>query len=896
MPRKLMFIAIGSFALLFICLYGVYYFYFTTNETDPLKLIPADAALVIETPNLKNLTKRLNNDNEIWQTIKGFSFMKNNCSSLAVIDSLLGVEPELDKLTSNKKAVLSLLKVNESAEVLLLLPLPNATDEKLANRFFKKYCKSNPSFERIEIDGTKLFCLKYGKKKKKSFYFTLSKGFIVGSSTSELAKECCSFGSSKSLLDDNIFRKVNATKSKNSDAHIFINYKALASLCEPSMRNKMVAEKLEQFVHWSVADLQASTQSISLTGFSLPEPTRDYLSTLVHQSPVRIDPSEGLPANTDAFYSLGLESLPQFFTDYRSVLDMYGQLPPQTVESSKIESVLASIVDSEICLAFIRQSLASNQTRQSIVSLKLRDPKTTASQLARIASIVPADSGEVHGKKFKIYGFEQKSLFFKAFGDLFRESASNYVAITDRYAYFGNSLSSLKSIVLDVKNGNTLSENDSYTNLSASLTSQCNFYAYLNPSSACDMADYVFSKNTAKLFTQNYRTVNKFGGMVLQLSSNKEMVYHNLVLLSKADDRKNTKQVWTSRLEAGLVGKPFVFDLPNNEKAIFVSDAHGNAYLLDADGETIWKKHLGKIMSRVYAIDYYNNGKTQFLFNTKDRIHLIDRKGKEVEAYPIDLKSEASNGLTLADYDGKKDYRIFIACENKKVLCLDKNAKAVEGWNTPLTNSPVHTEITYTAIGDKDYLFFSSRDQIYILDRKGNPRLKINEKMNFSEPHSIFLKQDQQEAYWVSNLRNGRICSVMPSGKIHYRSFKKMPKDYYFSLIEPRNDPENQLFSFAYLDKLEVYDNSHQLQFDYSFKGNISSSPEMMEIDGETKLAVSTASEGKIYLFNLDGSLFRGFPFNGAGQFTLARLGSKESRYNILVGDNAGNLVCYVLD
>jgi len=896
MPRKILIITISSFAVLFLGLYWIYFAYFTSNETDPLKLVPAESAVVIETPNLKDLTKRLKNDSQIWQTIKGFSFMKTNGQVISTIDSLLTAMPELDKMTNNKRTVLSLISVKDTAELLVLLPLPTKTEEKLASRFFKKFAKNNSNFEKEDLDGTSVYSFKYGKKKKKRFYFTMYKGFIIGSSTSEMVKDGYCFNISKSVLDDNVFRKINATKSKSSDAHIFINYKAIAALTEQGLKNKLVAEKIEQFVHWSVADFQASSQSISLTGFSLPEPNKDYLSSIVHQSPVKIDPSEALPANTDAFMSLGLESLAQYFTDYHTVLDMHNQLSYQAKEVEKIETALNAIVDKEVCLAFVSQTGNSNQARQAIAAIKLKDPKSAASYLAKVASITPNDSGEIHGHSYKIYSFEEKSMFYKAFGDLFRESSSNFVAISDQYAYFTNSLSALKNMVKDVKNGNTLSENEAYSNLSASVTSQCNFYAYMSPSSASDMAEYVLSKNTAKIFTQNYRTINKFGGIALQLSSNKEMVYHNLVLLCKSDDRKNTKQVWINRLEAGVSGKPQVFEMPNNEKAIFVADIRGNAYLMDGDGETTWKKRVGKVMGRAYAIDFYNNGKLQFLFNTKDRIHLIDRKGNEVEGYPIDLKSDASNGLTAVDYDGKKDYRIFIACENKKVLCLDKSGKTVEGWKPQATNTAVRTEVNYFAAGDKDYIVYSTNDQVEILDRKGNAKVKPNEKLNFAEHHNFYLRQNESEHYWVSNLSNGRICSIWPSGKVQYLSIKKLPKDYYFNTLEQKTTPVKHLLAFSYADKLEVYDNSRQLLFDYSFKGNISSAPETLELEGETKLAVSTASEGKIYLFNLDGSLYRGFPFNGYGQFTIAKLGSKESRYNILVGDNSGNLVCYVLD
>ena len=69
----------------------------------------------------------------------------------------------------------------------------------------------------------------------------------------------------------------------------------------------------------------------------------------------------------------------------------------------------------------------------------------------------------------------------------------------------------------------------------------------------------------------------------------------------------------------------------------------------------------------IYQIDFYKNGKLQLLFNTAAQLHLLDRNGNYVERYPVKLRSPATNGMALFDYEKSRDYRIFLAAEDKGV-------------------------------------------------------------------------------------------------------------------------------------------------------------------------------------------------------------------------------------
>jgi hypothetical protein len=133
-----------------------------------------------------------------------------------------------------------------------------------------------------------------------------------------------------------------------------------------------------------------------------------------------------------------------------------------------------------------------------------------------------------------------------------------------------------------------------------------------------------------------------------------------------------TQTSWESLLDTAISFKPqLVQNHSTGETDIFVQDMANNAYLLNNVGRILWKVNLPEpIIGPVYQIDIYRNGKLQMLFNTKNRLYVIDRLGNFVDNFPITLKSPAVGGLALFDYDNNKQYRIMIACEDRKVYAF----------------------------------------------------------------------------------------------------------------------------------------------------------------------------------------------------------------------------------
>ena len=148
-------------------------------------------------------------------------------------------------------------------------------------------------------------------------------------------------------------------------------------------------------------------------------------------------------------------------------------------------------------------------------------------------------------------------------------------------------------------------------------------------------------------------------------------------------------------------------------------------YLINSTGKVLWKKMINEtVRSKIYTVDIFRNNKYQLLFNTDNYLHLIDRNGKYVDGYPIKLSSPASNAISLIDYEGNKDHRIFIACKNHLIYSYTLYGVRSEGFKPYKTEGSVKLPVKFVRVGESDYLITVDEEGIiHAFSRKGEGRI-----------------------------------------------------------------------------------------------------------------------------------------------------------------------------
>ena len=97
----------------------------------------------------------------------------------------------------------------------------------------------------------------------------------------------------------------------------------------------------------------------------------------------------------------------------------------------------------------------------------------------------------------------------------------------------------------------------------------------------------------------------------------------------------------------------------NGRKNTFYQNAQLSLCLNDENGKGLWGVPFKqKICGYVSDIDYYNNGKIQFLFGAGSSLYAISRLGAFVAGFPVDLGKEILLGPEVYDFTGAKGYTV----------------------------------------------------------------------------------------------------------------------------------------------------------------------------------------------------------------------------------------------
>jgi hypothetical protein len=221
-------------------------------------------------------------------------------------------------------------------------------------------------------------------------------------------------------------------------------------------------------------------------------------------------------------------------------------------------------------------------------------------------------------------------------------------------------------------------------------------------------------------------------------------------------------KIFDVKLSENILSKPiFVKNHITKKMDIIVQDVNNNIYQISGSGKIQWKKKLEQpILGNIQQVDLYKNGRLQLLFNTKNKIYILDRNGKDVAPFPKVFKDPITLPVSVFDYDKNKNYRILVT-QNSELLMYDKKGKKVSGFKYSNTKNKIITKPKHLRILNKDYIVFKTNSDLKILNRKGRVRIKIKGNIKFSN-HDIF----DYDNMLTTTTKENKIVSIENNGSI----------------------------------------------------------------------------------------------------------------------------------
>ena len=209
-----------------------------------------------------------------------------------------------------------------------------------------------------------------------------------------------------------------------------------------------------------------------------------------------------------------------------------------------------------------------------------------------------------------------------------------------------------------------------------------------------------------------------------------------------------------------VVGPVILKNHINNKNEVVVQDSENIMHLINNDGQIEWSKKIdGRIIKEIEQIDSYKNGRLQYVFTTKNSLHLLDRQGRDVGKFPLKFKDEVTKPISVFDYDNNNNYRLLLT-QNEELIMFDSKGKIVKGFEYQ-KGGEISTKPKHFRISNKDIITFKANNKLIILNRRGKIRIKTEKGFEYSNQEIIQHKNDL-----VTTTSNNEIVKIDMKGNI----------------------------------------------------------------------------------------------------------------------------------
>ena len=914
-------IGILTVFLLFGLVAGWYYF---TNEsryfnTSAFKAVPPNSSMIIRVKNIPAFSARASG-NFIFEKFSSFPGISFFLKELHFVDSLFHNDPASEKYLSKKDILLSYGELEGKMSLLYLLELSDMAEKttirNLVKDYFSKRNASSINQKRGEISAD-IYYWSSGPSKT-TFCVSFYKGVFIAGTDPDRVLEGAAQLDHISITENAEFQKIYKTASPNADLNIYINRGNFGKMITPLFRDSFLKliNANSHSASWAELDFSFRKNELFLNGMIMPsDSVSDYMRVLVHQKPVYFDLDKHLPYETSYFLCLNIQDVSSYFSDYEKTLSNTKELDSyknsmaeaDTLYGLDLQDLVKANLKNQAGVFFtgFNDSIpmgnrffimkVKNQNHLDSLMLKLVKPVVTGGR--PIFRGLKEEFRIGKDTVFKIYQIPIDNFAERVFGKIFSGIPTSCYTICDSCIVMSGSFKALKDYLISVNLRETLNKNSIYNEFISGLSQPLTLYLWGKP-------NYCLPFFRSDLNTGFYRKlqdqddklqkIQSFGWL---LTAEKGMIY-NLGRLNYSDEIHNRPAaVWRFKTDSVSVIKPqFVMNLQDKGSDVIVQDKNFNLYLISDKGRLKWKKKLSnQIISEIYQVKYFKDKRLLFLLNTADDLYMIDSDGNNVPGFPVHFKSKATNGIGVFDYDKTFDYRIFVACEDRNIYAFDRNGIQITGWQVSPLDSYVSKPVQFFRVLGKDYIVYSDKGKTYIMDRKGNQRVALQQQFSRSINNNFTLEPSNQRnsSRLVTTDNEGTIYSVSFDGSVKTTRIGSFSPQHYF-LDEDLDNDGRMEYIFLDGNSLKVCNLEGKPVFSKNYKNKIDISPEVIAIPGKgKKLGIVDRTENLIYLYNHDGTDYEGFPIEGNSAFDSNYSNYLYNRINLLVGSPDGYLNNY---
>ncbi|GAB1419771.1 hypothetical protein MASR2M12_25360 [Bacteroidales bacterium] len=875
---RLIIIVLFLFAALLVL--GIFLLDFS-EERQPYDAVPLQSALVLELPQAGRFLDQLSTQTDFAASLNEMDFYARLRADLLSLDSLMSIaSPDFSAGFAAMPVLCVLLETEHGFGFVNILKVgPHlhmyAIKEAVPRVFGSK--KTVVDRKSGSYNTASLISRDAGQQ----VHFALSGGLLIaGTDRESFEKALLQLDNPEKITNQPGFISMKATSGSQADACLMFRTDALGSLLESNVLHDLrppLGAALQAGKDWIVLDLNLKKDVVHFSGLM-----QANAGSMLHQLQQHQAGTVGLfnrmPYNTRLFLHLGMSELGSYLNNFADSSRLEALSSVAGYKLSEMQQAMGN----EVVVGFTAGD--PNQTAYLIAVLE--QPGIMKQWLDRISE--PIQGTGMKQVKNPLLQNLPETLWGKAFGVIDRMCYS----IVDSCLFAANSPASLARVLQLDSRGRVLANQESFRNFSNQLATSAHLLLYNSFNDGPDLLNAFLDPRLGYQLNRNRLPLSRFGSIALQISAIQPLLYVHALVYFQPNNTDAGQLAWQLPLSAPLAIQPYVVDTGEEDRlAIVASDASNIIYYVRPEGKIVWKKQLhSPIVGKVNVVRMGKRKTSHLLFNTAEKIHLIDLNGNEAQGFPAKLKSKATNPVSYLVTD--TDLKILVSCADRFTYCFGSDGRENALWQKPRSQEMVSRSIDQLSTGNQGYVVITDdQNGTLITDFNGKNRIPLRSNLKKSKNSQVYLNRTNSKGVLLTTNEQGKLLYISGIGAISSTDFGTYSPDHYFLYddFDQNNAPD-----FLFLDKakLVIFDRFKKTLFSFNFPNEITLPPYYLRLGNGTKLlCVTDELSGDIYLIDNRGKIFINSGIKGDVPFAV---GSKNGVDELFFISGQGDrLVCY---
>jgi hypothetical protein len=847
-------------ALLLVGAYFSYKYLSKTEEFNPLQLVPKSSVAVYETKDPLSFYSSLI-DSEYWQDIKEIGALNMTGQIVTSIDSIVAEKRTFSQALQNNHTLISLhVTGNESSGLMFYLPTGMGS-KALLTEILENYTNTTSQYETRVYDGLTIHELLSGQYR---LTFIYHKDYVVVSTVGYLVEDVV-----RNLNNDFAFNFLSGNGNLlrvpklNDDAgNLYVNGSQLSSFYNTLLPALNPQEgELAQSIFM---DLSLSKDGLLMSGFLFENKSTDFAAIFENQEAGFPATLRLVPDNAALVMSINVSDVNLWHSKWMK------KFATSSAESSQVIAQANNFVKNILGDITLITFNSNNKAREDkLMLLKLADKEGMMNVLNKQAEdIVSKNQDTVYFEQYASYKIgliEQEGFVSDILGEPFSGFTSTYFMLYGDYLVLSTSSEQIKKWLADIENDLVWGRSVKRRSFIDESLGETSFALIFNNPWSWSLALDGFNLRHQQWWQKNEQTIKQFGLASFQFTNLDNRFYTEVNLIYQPQKVESGQQQLNdqslSQLSNKLIRKPkLVKNHNSNLWEIILQDSTNKLSLLDNKGEILWQESFPKpIASNIYQLDYFNNGKLQYLFATDSAIFIVDRNGANLEGFPVHFDQFQVKQLFLIDYDHSKSYRLLIADNSGNLRMFNQQLAPLDGWSPLSFNSTISDQVFHIRVRGKDRIVVAQQNgNIDLRNRRGEAQagFPIDLEFNIVNPLHFVVGSTFESARFVTISREGMLVNFDLNGKLYARSqLDQTTNSSVFKLI---NDAVQNDFVIARqdLNRLAILTKEGKVIFEKDYQTNSQKDVQYYSLGVEKQLyIVRDVETRKIYLYNKGGTL-----------------------------------------